>query len=177
MLCSLETGQDLCHDFMVRLISVKMEKDDDSQMIIGHSSFIKTIEDLYETMFSSVPGIKFGIAFSEASGPCLVRSEGNDNRLRKIAIKNILKIKAGHSFIIIFKNAYPINVTNGIKNIGEVTRIFCSTGNPVEVIIAKTKTGNSILGVVDGFSPKGVEDSAEVKKRRDFIREIGYKVK
>lgn len=155
--------------------TIKIAKNDDEQLILGHAGFIKTAEDLYETMVTAVPGVKFGIAFSEASGPCLVRTEGNDDALIKSAGANMLKIGAGHSFLVLFKAAYPINLINAIKQLHEVARIYCATANPVEVLVAQTKQGRSILGVVDGSAPKGVEKDSDKEARRKFLRDIGYK--
>jgi uncharacterized protein len=155
---------------------VDIAKDSDTQVIIGHAGFIKTAEDLYETMVSSVPGIKFGMAFAEASGPCLIRSEGNDPVLKKQAEENMMKIAAGHAFIIMMRNAYPINVVNSIKAVPEVARILCATANPVQVVIAKTGQGRAIIGIVDGSASKGVETDDDRAKRKKFLRDIGYKM-
>lgn len=155
---------------------VNIEKPADINFIFGQSHFIKTIEDLHETLISSVPDIKFGIAFCEASGPKLVRISGNDTELIKMAQDNALKIGAGHSFIIFIKNAYPINLLPAIKSIPEVCNIFCATANPTQVIVAETSQGNAILGVVDGEAPAGVENGQEIKNRKDFLRKIGYKL-
>lgn len=156
--------------------SVEMKKDADTQIMIGHSAFIKTVEDLYEAMVTSSPGIKFGLAFVEASGPCLIRSEGNDPELRKLAEENAKEIGAGHTFVIMFKNAYPINVNNAIKNVHEVVNIYCSTANQVQVLVAETGLGRGITGVVDGNSPKGVESDEDRQKRKKFLRDLGYKM-
>jgi hypothetical protein len=155
---------------------VRIEKEDGLQVILGHAGFIKTAEDLYEAMANSVPDVKFGIAFAEASGPCLVRSEGNDPALTRLAEKNMLRIAAGHTFIIIFKGAFPINLTNAIKDVEEVTGIYCATANPVEVIITGTKLGRGIIGVVDGSASKGLEKKEDRSKRRKLLRDIGYKL-
>lgn len=155
---------------------VQVMKDADTQVIVGQAGFIKTAEDLYEAMVNSVPGVKFGIAFAEASGPCLVRSEGNDDSLKKKAEENMLRIAAGHTFIILFKNAYPINVLNYIKNVNEVARIFCATANPVQVMVVYTDQGRGVAGVVDGMSPRGVESDEDRAKRKKFLRDIGYKM-
>ncbi|MFA5336803.1 MAG: adenosine-specific kinase [Candidatus Omnitrophota bacterium] len=154
---------------------IKVNKPQDLNIIIGQSHFIKTVEDIYEAIISSVPNVKFGIAFCESSGECLVRVEGNDEGLKKIAADNAFAIGCGHSFFIILKEAYPINILNQIKNISEVCRIFCATANPVELIIAKTSQGRGILGVVDGFAPKGIEAAEDVTWRKEFLRKIGYK--
>jgi len=154
---------------------VRLEFPENSNIILGQTHFIKSVEDIYELLVTSVPGIKFGLAFCESSGPCLIRKDGTDDELVKIAVKNMENLAAGHSFIIILKDAYPINVLNNLKNCSEVVNIFCATANPVEVIIAKTEQGCGILGVVDGFSPKGVESDEDIKKRKEFLRMIGYK--
>jgi hypothetical protein len=160
----------------MQLELVKVEKPEGLNIIVGQAHFIKTVEDLYEVLVGSVPQIKFGIAFCEASGKCLVRIEGNDEELKKIAIENALKIGCGHTFIILLKDAYPINVLNQIKNIPEVCRIFCATANPLYVIVAASSEGRGILGVIDGFSPKGVEQEEDIRWRKDFLRKIGYKL-
>jgi len=146
------------------------------QLILGQAHFIKTVEDIYEALVNSVPGIRFGIGFCEASGPSLVRCEGTDEELKKCAAKNAMAIGAGHSFIIIMRDAYPINVLNGIKGVQEVCTIFCATANPIEVILAQTPQGRGILGVVDGSRPKGIEDAKGIKWRKEFLRKIGYKL-
>ena len=145
-------------------------------IIIGQTHFIKTAEDLYEVMVNAVPGIKFGIAFCEASGPCLVRAEGNDSTLKEIAIRNALNIAAGHTFVILIKEAFPVNVLNSVKACPEVCSVFCATANPVQVILAETEQGRGILGVVDGYSTKGVEDEKDVQNRKQLLRKIGYKL-
>ncbi|MFH1699413.1 MAG: adenosine-specific kinase [Candidatus Zixiibacteriota bacterium] len=147
----------------------------DENMILGMSHFIKTVEDVYEIMVDSAPSIKFGIAFCEASGPCLIRSDGNDPDLIERAEKYAHDIGAGHSFIILMKDGFPINVLPSLKDCREVCRIFCATANPVEVIIAETEQGRGIIGVIDGFSPKGIESDEDKKARVDFLRKIGYK--
>lgn len=156
--------------------AIRMEIPDGCNIIIGQTHFIKTIEDLYEIISTTVPHAKFGIAFSEASGACLIRTEGNDNELINICIKNIESIGAGHVFCILLKNAFPINVLNPIKNCQEVCRIFCATANPLEVIVVSTEQGKGVLGVVDGFSPKGVEQPEDKAQRKEFLRKIGYKL-
>ena len=161
---------------MLDLKVVEIKKPDDINLILGHSHFIKTVEDLYETLVNNVPGIKFGLAFSESSGACKIRSEGNDLDLKKLAEFNALEISCGHSFIIFIKNAFPINVLNAIKAIPEVCRIFCATANAVEVIITETEAGRGILGVIDGSKPKGIENEQDLKWRREFLRKIGYKL-
>jgi uncharacterized protein len=156
--------------------SVPMQIPENANLIIGQTHFIKTAEDLYEVLVNTAPGIKFGIAFNEASGPCLIRVESNDEELRQAAISNAQAIGAGHIFVMILKQAYPINVLSRIKDCFEVCSIFCATANPLEVIIAESEQGRGILGVIDGYSPKGVESSEDVKHRRNFLRQIGYKL-
>ncbi|HOX09617.1 MAG TPA: adenosine-specific kinase [Candidatus Omnitrophota bacterium] len=155
---------------------VKIEKPEEYNIIIGQSHFIKTVEDIHEAMAGAVPGVKFGMAFCESSGACLVRSTGTDEGLKELAEKNALAVGAGHSFIIIMKDSYPINVLNAIKNVQEVCRIFCATANAVEVVVAETEQGRGILGVIDGSRPKGIEDEAGVKWRKELLRKIGYKI-
>lgn len=146
-----------------------------ANIILGQSHFIKTVEDLYEAMIGSSPGVRFGIAFCEASGPCLIRRDGNDDRLIQAAIGIAQAIGAGHSFAIVMEEGFPINVLNAVKSCQEVCRIYCATANPVEVIIAETAQGKGILGVVDGAGPAGVEGDAEAGDRKAFLRTIGYK--
>lgn len=160
----------------MELKSVAMQIPEGSNVILGQTHFIKTVEDLYEIMVGSVPHAKFGLAFCEASGPCLIRVAGNDSTLQAIAIANAQTIAAGHSFVLILREAYPINVLNAIKQCPEVCTIYCATANPVDVIIAETEQGRGILGVVDGFSPKGVETEKDVTTRRQLLRHIGYKL-
>jgi len=156
--------------------TVKLDFSEETNIILGQTHFIKTAEDLYEILISSVPGIRFGIAFNEASGPCLIRAEGNDIKLKTLAINNIKEIGAGHAFIVIIQNAFPINILNAIKQCPEVCRIFCATANPIEVIIAETEQGRGIIGIIDGYSPKGVESDEDLVKRRKFLRTINYKL-
>ncbi|MFA4843102.1 MAG: adenosine-specific kinase [Candidatus Omnitrophota bacterium] len=156
--------------------AVLINKPQDANVIIGQSHFIKTVEDLYEVMISAVPGIKFGIGFCESSGECLVRLDGNDEELKKCAAENALSIGAGHCFVIIIKNAYPINILNAIKNIQEVCNIYCATANPVEVILVESQQGRGIIGVIDGSQPKGIEGPDGIKWRKEFLRKIGYKI-
>ena len=155
--------------------TVRIIKTDELNMILGHSHFIKTVEDIYEAMVNTVPGAKFGLAFCEASGPCLVRHTGTDEELVELAKKNAYNLSAGHSFILFMKDMFPVNVLNAIKNVPEVCRIFCATANPVEVLVVETELGRGIVGVVDGFSSKGIETEADVKERKVFLRTIGYK--
>ena len=156
--------------------SVVMELPEGTNIIIGQTHFIKTAEDLYEVMVNGVPGIKFGVAFCEASGPCLIRSEGNDSSLKEIAIRNAGNIAAGHTFVILFKDAFPVNVLNAIKNCPEVCSIFCATANPVQVIVVENEQGRGVLGVVDGYSQKGVETEKDIQDRKQLLRKIGYKL-
>jgi adenosine/AMP kinase len=144
--------------------------------ILGQSHFIKTVEDLYEALVNAVPNVKFGLAFCECSGPCLVRFEGNDEELKELASKTSLQLSAGHTFIIFIRNAYPINVLDKIKSVPEVCNIFLATSNPFQVVLAETEQGRGILGVVDGFTSKGVETEKEIQERKQFLRKIGYKL-
>lgn len=155
---------------------VQITKPDDVNLIFGQSHFIKTVEDLYEALIGSVPNIKFGLAFCESSGACLVRSEGNDPELKKLAEQNAINIGAGHTFIIFIRNAFPINVLNKIKQVQEVCNIYCATANPVEIIIAETPNGRGCLGVIDGSKPKGIEKDPDIQWRKEFLRKIGYKL-
>ena len=159
----------------MNLTTLKIENPDDLNMILGHSHFIKTVEDIYEAMTNGIPGAKFGLAFCEASQECLVRYAGTDNALIDLAKKNAYALSAGHSFILFMKDAFPVNVLNAIKNVPEVCRIFCATANPVEVIIAETDQGRGIMGVIDGFASKGIETEEDIKKRKELLRMIGYK--
>ncbi|AAY80940.1 adenosine-specific kinase [Sulfolobus acidocaldarius] len=159
----------------VKIDVVRVEIPEGTNVIIGQSHFIKTVEDLYEALASSSTSIKFGIAFCEASGKRLVRWDGNDEELIKIAQKTALAIGAGHTFIVYLKNGFPINVLNRIKSVEEVVRIFAATANPLQVLVAQTDQGRGIIGVVDGFTPLGVEGDAEIKERKEFLRKIGYK--
>lgn len=154
---------------------VKIEKPEEMNFILGHAHFIKTVEDVHEALVNTVPGIKFGLAFCEASQQALVRYSGTDEELIELAKKNAMNLSAGHSFIIFLGNAFPLNVLNTVKMVPEVTRIFCATANPTEVIIAETEQGRAILGVVDGVKTKGIETEEDVKVRKNFLRQIGYK--
>jgi adenosine/AMP kinase len=160
----------------MEITTVKIEKPDDVNLILGQSHFIKTVEDLYEALVGAVPGIKFGLAFCESSGACLVRWIGTDEEMIALAKKNAYALSAGHAFIIFLKNAYPINVLNAVKMVPEVCRIYCATANPVEVVIAETETGRGILGVIDGLKSKGIEDEEGIAWRTGFLRKIGYKL-
>jgi len=144
--------------------------------ILGTSHFIKTVEDLYEALVNSVPNIKFGIGFCESSGPCLVRSEGNDEELKKLAAEKALELACGHAFIIFIKDAYPINVLDKIKQTPEVCTIHAATANPLQVVVAETEQGRGIMGVIDGYKSKGIETSRDVEARKEFLRKIGYKL-
>jgi len=155
---------------------VKIALPEGCQLILGMSHFIKTVEDVHEALVNSVPGIKFGLAFCESSGPCLVRMSGTDEELRKLAAKHALDLGCGHCFLVIMRGAYPINVLNAIKQVPEVCSIFCATANSVEVIIAETGQGRGILGVIDGLKSKGVEGPKDVAERKEFLRKIGYKL-
>ncbi len=155
---------------------VNIEKPENLNMILGQTHFIKSAEDLYEAMANAGGGIKFGIAFLEASGPCLVRTAGNDERLVELAKNNALNLGTGHAFIIFIENGFPINVLNSIKMVPEVVNIFCATANEVQVVIAATEKGRGIMGVIDGSSPKGVEGPDDIQARHSFLREIGYKL-
>jgi adenosine/AMP kinase len=155
---------------------VPIENPDSLNVIIGQSHFIKTVEDLHEAMVNSVPGIEFGLAFCEASGEALIRKSGTSESLVQLAVDNALAVGAGHAFVLFLGNAFPVNVLNTIKGVPEVCRIYCATANSVEVIVAETEQGRGILGVVDGVSPKGVEDEAATKARADLLRKFGYKL-
>jgi len=160
---------------MIELESVRMKFPEDTNIIVGQTHFIKTAEDMYEAVVNTVPQAKFGLAFNEASGPCLTRAEGNDDELRNAAIANAQALGAGHVFVLILRNAYPINLLNVVQNIPEVCSIFCATANPVEVIVARTEQGRGVMGVIDGSPPKGIEGPAEISARKEFLRKIGYK--
>ena len=161
----------------MQIITVKIEKPEATNFILGQTHFIKTVEDIHEALAAAVPGIKFGRAFCEASGKCLVRWSGTDPEMIELAKKNASAIAAGHSFIVFLgEGFYPLNVLNALKMVPEVCRIFCATANPTEVVLAETEQGRGILGVVDGSSPKGVEDEGEIGWRKDFLRQIGYKL-
>lgn len=160
----------------MELKTVRMEIPEGANLILGHSHFIKTVEDLYEVLVNTVPGVKFGLAFNEASGPCLVRVEANDDELRRAAIANAQAIGAGHVFVVLLRQAYPVNVLGRIKDCFEVCSIHCATANPVEVIVAESAQGRGVMGVIDGASPKGVEEPEDVKHRKEFLRKIGYKL-
>jgi adenosine/AMP kinase len=154
---------------------ITIEKDEASSAILGHAGFIKTVEDLYEAMAGSVPGVNFGIAFAEASGPCLVRSDGNDDGLRTQAENSILKIGAGHTFLILFTGAYPINVINNVRSVSEVAAIYCATSNPLQAIVAKVGDGRSVIGIIDGAPSRAIESESDKQNRSNLLRDLGYK--
>ena len=160
----------------MELLTVTIDKPEDINMILGQSHFIKTVEDLHETLVTSVAGIQFGLAFCEASGPCLVRASGTDPELLELAKRNAFALAAGHSFVIFLRNAFPINVLNAIKSVPEVCHIYCATANPVEVIVAQSDQGRGIMGVIDGFACKGIETDQDVHERQGLLRRFGYKL-
>lgn len=160
----------------MNIFSVKIEKPESTNFILGQAHFIKTVEDLHEAIVTTAPHLKFGIAFCESSGPALVRRSGNDEGLVELATRNALAVGAGHSFFVFLEQGYPINILNAIKMVPEVCRIYCATANPVEVVVAEVGSGRAILGVVDGVAPKGVERDEDVLARLRFLRSIGYKL-
>jgi len=160
----------------MELKTVKLEPPKDCNIIVGQAHFIKTAEDLYEALVNATPNVKFGLGFCESSGPCLVRHEGNDSELRQLAAAKAFEIACGHSFLVILKNAYPINVLDKIKKVPEVCGVYAATANPLEVLIAETEQGRGIIGVVDGYKSKGIERGDDVVERRGFLRKIGYKL-
>ena len=160
---------------MLELEAVRMDFPADANIIVGQSHFIKTVEDLYEAIVTTVPQAKFGVAFNESSGACLTRSEGNEPALRDAAIRNAQALGSGHTFVLIIQNAYPINVLGAVRNVPEVCSIFCATANSVEIIVAQSEQGRGVLGVIDGSSPKGVEGDTDIVWRQDLLRKIGYK--
>ena len=159
----------------LNLEAVPFDLPEGANLVLGQSHFIKTAEDLYEALVNAVPGIRFGVAFCEASGPCLIRAEGNDDDLTQSAIRNAQAIAAGHTFVVLMKNAFPINVLGRIKDVPEVCTIFCASANPVEVLVAQSAQGRGIVGVIDGSSPKGCEGEEDRAARHSFLRKIGYK--
>ena len=159
----------------MKFLNIPIEKPAEVNFILAQSHFIKMVEDCYETLVEAVPGIKFGLAFCEASGERLIRKAGTDKEMVNLAVKNAKNVGAGHSLFIFLKNAFPINVLNRIKNLSEVTHIYCATANPTEAIIAETEQGRGIIGVIDGESPVGVENEVQEKERKEFLRKIGYK--
>ncbi len=161
----------------MQLTTVRIEKPEPVNFILGQSHFIKTVEDLHEAMVGTVPGIKFGLAFCESSGDALVRTSGTDQEMVALAVKNALAVGAGHSFFVFLgEGFYPVNVLNAVKAVPEVCRIFCATANPVEVLVAETEQGRGVIGVIDGVKPRGVEDDAAVRRRKELLRAIGYKL-
>lgn len=161
---------------MLGFKKVRIEVPEDCNIVLGMAHFIKTVEDLYEALISAVPSIRFGIGFCESSGPCLVRREGNDEELTQLAAHKALEIGCGHSFVILMKNAYPINVLDRIRNAPEVCTVYAATANPLEVIVAESEQGRGIVGVIDGLRSKGIESEEDVKARKAFLRKIGYKL-
>jgi len=159
----------------VELKLVALEVPADGNLILGQSHFIKTVEDIYEAIVNTVPQMKFGVAFNEASGPCLTRVDGNDDALKTLAAKNTTAVGAGHTFVVVMTNGYPINILGRIKDVPEVCGIFCATANPVQAVVAESEQGRGVLGVIDGSSPAGVEGAEDAEKRRGFLRMIGYK--
>ena len=160
---------------MLKFHAVKLNIPENANIVLGQSHFIKTVEDVFEAMVNAVPGIQFGVAFNEASGPCLTRSDGTNEALRAAARDVATAVGAGHFFAVVMKGAFPINVLGAIRSVPEICSIYCATANPVEVIVAETEQGCGVIGVIDGSSPKGVESVADEAKRRDFLRAIGYK--
>ncbi|MFZ5804583.1 MAG: adenosine-specific kinase [Acidobacteriota bacterium] len=158
------------------ILTVKVEKPESTNFILGQAHFIKTVEDIHEAIVTTAPQMKFGLAFCESSGPALIRRSGNDEGLIELATRNALAVGAGHSFFVFLEQGYPVNVLNAIKMVPEVCRIYCASANPVEVVVAETEQGRAILGVVDGVSPKGVEKDEDVLARLRFLRTIGYKL-
>jgi hypothetical protein len=160
----------------MELITIKIEKPESVNMILGQSHFIKTVEDIHEALVGAVPGVEFGLAFCESSGPALVRASGTSEELTELAKNNALALSAGHIFLIFLGNIFPVNVLNAIKAVPEVCRIYCATANPVEVILAETDQGRGVLGVVDGIKSKGVESEKDVRERKELLRKFGYKL-
>ncbi|MDH4102428.1 MAG: adenosine-specific kinase [Thermoleophilia bacterium] len=159
----------------MELETVRIEKPEDVNLILGQSHFIKTVDDVYEALAGSSPNLRFGLAFCESSGPCLVRRAGNDDELVALAVQNALAVGAGHSLVVFLREGFPVNVLNALKQVPEVCTIYCATANPVEVVVATTEQGRAILGVVDGSSPTGVETAEDVSERRALLRRLGYK--
>ena len=159
----------------MNVVAVPLQIPAECNVVAGQSHFIKTVEDIAEIVVTTVPGARFGLAFCEASGPCLVRAEGNDDALVEVAVDNALRVGAGHVFVLLLRGAYPINLLPAIKQCQEVCHVFCATANPVQVLVAEHAQGRGVVGVVDGSSPRGVEDAAAREARKDFLRAIGYK--
>jgi len=162
-------------DVTPQLTLVPIENPDELNLILGQSHFIKTVEDLHEALVTAIPGLQFGLAFCEASGPALIRHSGTSEALEQLATRNAQALGAGHSFIVFLKDAFPINVMHAVKRVPEICHIFCATANPVQVVIAESAQGRGILGVIDGVSPNGSEDHEGIQQRKDFLRTIGYK--
>jgi adenosine/AMP kinase len=160
----------------MELLTVAIQKPEDINFILGQSHFIKTVEDLHEALVTAVPGIRFGLAFCEASGPALVRYSGTSEAMIELAKANALRLSAGHSFIIFLENCFPVNVLNVVKQVPEVCRIFCATANPVEVIVAETEQGRGILEVIDGLRSQGIETDEDIAGRKALLRQFGYKL-
>ncbi|HPW54596.1 MAG: adenosine-specific kinase [Thermoanaerobaculaceae bacterium] len=160
----------------MQILSIPVEKPEATNLILGQSHFIKTVEDLHEAIVQTAPHLRFGIAFCESSGPALVRRTGNDDTLIDLAVRNALAVAAGHSFFVFMENGFPLSILNTIKTVPEVCRVFCATANPVEVVVAESPQGRGILGVIDGVSPRGVESEEDVRARVGFLRKIGYKL-
>src|ERR1700684_3083490 len=160
----------------MELLSVRLQIPEQANLILGQSHFIKTAEDIHEIVVNTVPGAKFAVAFNEASGPCLVRVEANDDELRRAAVSNAQLIGAGHVFVLLIRQAYPVNLLSRVRDCFEVCSIFCATANPVEVIVAQSERGRVVLGVIDGMPPKGVETPDDAWQRHEFVRKIGYKL-
>ncbi|MBI4539030.1 MAG: adenosine-specific kinase [Gemmatimonadetes bacterium] len=160
----------------MELKTVRIQKPEEVNLILGQSHFIKTVEDLHEALVTAVPGIRFGLAFCESSGPALVRWSGTDPELVELAKQNALELGAGHCFLILLRDSFPINVLNAVKGVPEVCRVFCATANPVEVVLAETEQGRGVLGVIDGIRTQGIEGEKEIAQRKEFLRKIGYKL-
>jgi adenosine/AMP kinase len=160
---------------MLELKAIPLEIPEEANIILGQTHFIKSVEDIYEAVVNTVPQAKFGLAFNEASGPCLTRADGNDDELRAVAIRNAQLLAAGHVFVLMLRNAYPVNLLNALRNVPEVCSIFCATANPLQVVVAQTENGCGVIGVIDGASPKGIERPQDVATRKEFLRTIGYK--
>ena len=160
----------------MEIVAVPIDKPDDVNVVVGQAHFIKTVEDLHETLAGSMPGLRFGIAFCESSGPRLVRRSGNDPELVELAIRAAQAIGAGHSFVVFLRNGFPVNVLNAVKLVPEVCSIHCATANPVEILVASTTTGRGVVGVIDGGPPLGVEQEEHVRERKELLRRFGYKL-
>ena len=155
---------------------IKIQKPDDINIILGQTHFIKSVEDIYEVLVGAIPGIKFGLAFCEASGKCLLRGEGTDEEMEKLALENARELACGHLFILCLKNAFPVNVLPVLRNVPEICSIYCASANPIEVVVAETEQGRGVMGVIDGFSPRGTESEEDVKWRKNLLRDLGYKL-